>query len=296
LEKQSLITMEITIKINEKSDVFSIISDLSIIWEKDYDCLKLRLDCACEPPIDGGIFVIISSIINELRCIGKDIIVEILTHEACPAIQYLVSIRFFKNISKGIFVSIPEDYPNHHFIEITHLASNIYNLNDAFLDIFDAYFDLNPESLNSLVFVFDELICNTTRHCQSKNGGYYFCQKNINSNTIEVIIVDSGIGIQKSLNRAFPHYNELTCLEECIKFGVTCGDGRGHGLYFIAELLKRNKGELITISGFSHLHIKNGEQVLGSNPYFQGTIVKCIFNLDNTLPIEQLLEEQNYLM
>lgn len=288
--------MKIIVKIDAQSDIFSIISAFSPIWKKKSDKrIDIHIKCTSEQIIASEIFVIIASIVNELRCIGKKISIEFDVNKHCSSIQYAEKIGFFKNLKHDIKGIDEKNYPDKHFIEITHLAPDIYNLNDAFLDIFDTHFDLSPESLNSLVFVFDELICNTTRHCQSKNGGYYFCQKNTNRNTLEVIIVDSGIGIQKSLNRAFPHYNELRCLEECIKFGVTCGDGRGHGLYFISELIKRNKGEFTSVSGFSHLSIKNGKQIAGNNAGWQGTIVKCVFNLTNTLPIEQLLEEQNYL-
>ncbi len=286
--------MKITVKLNEKTDIFSIVSNFSDIWSHDVESIIVQLECVCDQVIEGEIFVIISSIVNELRRIGKQIIVEFEVNRHCLSMEYAKRMGFFKNLKTDFEVILYKDYPDQHFIEITHLAPDIYNLNDAFLDIFDTHFDLIPESLNSLVFVFDELICNTTRHCRSKNGGYYFCQKNTDRNTVEVIIVDSGTGIKKSLNRAFPHYNELTCLEECIKFGVTCGDGRGHGLFFISELLKRNKGEFIALSGTSHLSIKNGEQITGNNDYWQGTIIKCVFTLNNALPIEQLLEEQNY--
>lgn len=286
--------MNITVKLNEKTDIFSIISDISDMWSHDANTITVLFDCVCDQIIEGEIFVIISSIINELRQIDKPIIVEFKVNKHCLSMEYAKRIGFFKNLKTDFTFMIQNDYAERQYIEITHLAPSIYNLNDAFLDIFDTHFDLNPESLNSLVFVFDELICNTTRHCQSKNGGYYFCQKNADRNSVEIIIVDSGIGIHKSLNQAFPHYNELTCLEECIKFGVTCGDGRGHGLFFISELLKRNKGEFIAISGSTHLSIKNGEQKTGNNAYWQGTIIKCVFTLNNALPIEQLLEEQNY--
>ena len=287
--------MTIRVKLNEESDIFSILSDFFPIWEKeDIDFLNVQLDYTFGNHIDGEIFTLILSIVNELRALGNPVDIEIVGIKDCLPMPYTENIGFFKRLENELSPITQLDYPNLNFIEITHLAPEVYNLNDAFLDIFDRHFDLSPENLNSLVFVFDELICNTTRHCQSKNGGYYFCQKNKNRNTVEVIIVDSGIGIQKSLNRAFPHYNELTCLEECIKFGVTCGDGRGHGLYFISELLKRNKGEFICVSGFSNLSINNGEQKAGKNAYYKGTIVKCVFNMNNILPIEELLDEQNY--
>jgi hypothetical protein len=256
--------MELIIKLNAKSDVFSIITFFSRVWKNIKNRhIKIHLNFENESIIDCTILVIISSIVNELQLSNQQISVQFEGSNDSPSIEYAANIGFFRTLKPNIKNIFQQNDPNSHFINITHLAPNIYNLNDAFLDIFDTHFDLNPESLNSLVFVFDELICNTTRHCQSQNGGYYFCQKNTNRNTIDVVIVDSGMGIQKSLNRAFPRYNELKCLEECIKFGVTCGDGRGHGLYFISELLKRNEGEFMILSGFTHLKIKNGKITTG---------------------------------
>ena len=66
--------MKITLKLNEESNIFSIVSDLSPIWVQNFDILIFDIDFANDQIIDGAIFVMISSIVNELRCLGKQVI------------------------------------------------------------------------------------------------------------------------------------------------------------------------------------------------------------------------------
>lgn len=286
--------MNINITLSEKSNLFSVVSELSQLKNTQNDNIHINITHFCGNFINAEVFVIINSIITELRSTGKNVTISIDTSQDCNILNYASRINFFKHLAIDFAEPFERRNPSGRFIEITHLSPNTYNINENFIDIFIDSFDLTPEALNSLVFVFDELICNTTRHAQSQSGGYYFCQKYPNRNTVEIFIVDSGIGISKSLNRAFPNYDEAKCLEECLKLGVTCGDGRGHGLYFISELIKRNNGHLTLLSGQSHLSLKNGQQNINKNANWDGTIVKCVFNLNYSLPIEELLKELNY--
>lgn len=287
--------MRVTVTLNEKSSIFSVISELSDLKNAVNDNIHLDIPFAFGNFIDAEVFVIINSIVNELRSVGKSVTISIDVNQNSNILNYASRINFFKHLG----IAFDETFERHpakgKFVEITHLPSNNYVLDDNLIDVFTNNFSLSTEALNSLIFVFDELMCNVTLHSQSQNGGYYFCQKYPNRNTVEIIIVDSGIGIAKSLNKAFSNYNEPKCLEECIKYEVTCGNGRGHGLFFIAELIRRNKGSLTLLSGESHLLIDKGHQKLSNNAYWDGTIVKCVFKLNNPLPIENLLNELNYL-
>ena len=146
--------MNINVTLSEKSDIFSVVSELSQLRNTQNDNIHINITHFCGNFINAEVFVIINSIITELRSIGKSVTISIDTSQDCNILNYASRINFFKHLSIDFTESFERRNPSGRFIEITHLSPNTYNINENFIDIFTDNFDLNLDALNSLVFCF----------------------------------------------------------------------------------------------------------------------------------------------
>src|SRR5690606_12809806 len=109
-------------------------------------------------------------------------------------------------------------------------------------------FKMSDNDIDFISLIIEEMICNTTMHSKSISGAYCYSQKYINS--LEFILIDNGIGIKKSLEKN-PEYSALTNEESILKaleFEVTNGEGRGHGLFIMKEIVKEIGGNILLLS------------------------------------------------
>ena len=283
----------IHINLNNRNTIFTTLDYLSNI-DFSFENYIINIEYKCSNYVDCDSYLVIVALVNELKRVGKAVVVNFNTDQECSTIRYASRIDFFKHTGILYQENFQRRNTSDSLLEITHINKDCMGLSDELLGLFESNFRLSEEELEPLIFSFDELICNATLHSASNNGGYIYCQKFKKSNFLNIIIADCGMGVKSTLNRKYPDYNNAQSLNECIKFGVTCGNGRGHGLYLVAELLMRNKGKFCLISGENHIFTELNEKKVGYNAHWQGTIVKCSFNLNEPLPIRELFDELNY--
>lgn len=227
--------------------------------------------------------MVIVCLVNELRSLGKAVIVNFDTNQECDTIRYASRINFFANLGIDYTEKFVRHDASENLIEITKIQDNSYGLDEKIVKILKSNFYLSDEDSETLIKVFYELVSNITLHAKAKNQGYLYCQRYKNSNTLELIIIDAGVGIKNSLNTAYPDFTNEIALKECIKCAVTDGNGRGIGLFYITELLKKNKGTFLIFSGNNGMLINAVRTELFDIPNWDGTIIKCVFNTKNAL-------------
>src|SRR5690554_5139606 len=235
----------ITIDLNTKENLFSIIKTLSSVNASNDTTFTFEYSCGNY--IENNGYLLLSCFINQMRHDNPNKIVEILfnTDSDCKTIQYASRIDFFKNLNipfKENFKRKPNDG---RFIEIMNLPP-MYGFPHELESVFQDKFNFNQKDTRDLVDLIGEVISNTKMHAETKLGSFLYCQKF--KEYLEVIAVDSGVGVQNSFKKRYPNITNEDAVKKAIVFGEGDGNGRGQGLYFVSEFMKRNNSEFLLIS------------------------------------------------
>lgn len=251
---------------------------------------------------DGLILLV--SFIKDLKSRGKDVIIKINTTPSDKK-NYASRLDFFKNIELEYVESFNRHPNNGRFIEITHVPFGSYALSTNLEEKLQEGFELSDKEFKSIRLVLDELIANVTLHSKSLSGAFLYLQKynktkldnsgKVESySEIDLTVVDAGIGVRNSLSTAYPNIDNETALLNCIKFGTTSGNGRGHGLYIISELAIRTTGSFRIISHGNMLLKFNKFLNVNPYPFWNGTFLKWTFRLGERLDTNPIFTKIGY--
>lgn len=138
----------------------------------------------------------------------------------------------------------------------------------------------NRSSINDPVsYCFREIIRNVFEHGEATRCAV--CAQRV-KDSIEIAVVDRGIGIRRSLNKKYELDNDLEALKQSVLPGVSGSEidessdnkwaNSGYGLYVLSELGRR-LGEFNLCSGSSGLYMAQGE-VKEEDQSFHGTAVQ----------------------
>ncbi|MFH1073312.1 MAG: ATP-binding protein [Nanoarchaeota archaeon] len=215
------------------------------------------------------------------------------------------------NITAGI--SIVEHEPAGRFIPLT-IITNSQELTRFITEIIPLL-HLDPEHADPIKYVVSELVRNVLEHAESTQGAIVSAQYYKKSNTIRIGIADSGIGIKKSINNAYPAKTHLEAIRLALMPGITGTTQRiggtesnaGAGLFFIKSIAQINREFFMIYSGnamykllksrpelkhmtlhgdpFQDRHSKGEEY-----PYWHGTVVGIDISLGKTKEFSVLLD------
>jgi len=235
--------------------------------------------------IDCSVLLFLVAIYNELKEAGYNVSVEFSNTEPEDRIRYLSRIDFFNLLDIPNAEFFTRQDSSGRFIEITNIGKGpaTYALTEEIIGIMEQSLNVSDEQLGAIVFALNELISNVELHSKSHNGGYIYCQKYPKKRIVDLVIVDAGQGILKSLNKEDGRFSNRDALRKCIQFGVTSGRGQGHGLYFVQKLIAQNKGEMVLISGSDSLYSRGGEIKMVKNKEWKGTYIRCKFQINDLL-------------
>lgn len=238
-------------------------------------------------------YLILISFINVLRANGK--IVNILFNgENCQTHNYASRINVFEHLN----IPFNENFRRHNtsasLIPITKVEKGVYDLSNDILNIFSNNFKMNDNDVSEISLMISEMLCNTTIHSYSEGGAYMYMQRYPALNTLEFVLVDSGIGIHNSLssNEKYNNISNAEAVAESIVYEATSGNGRGHGLYFMSEFVKRNNTTLQLTSGDTTLLINNGSTTISNNYNWKGVILKIIFKFEANISLTEIMNEK----
>lgn len=227
------------------------------------------------------------------------------------SIHYFERMGLFKLLGINSGIKITEHEPAGRFIPITQIQNS--DQLDYFLKEMVPLFHLEAAQAKTIKYVISELVRNVLEHAEANEGAILAAQYYPRSKTIRLGIVDSGLGIRKTISRSHDANTDIDAIRLALTPGITGTTKReggteqnaGAGLFFIKSIATRNRNFLVVYSGsgmykllkrppgdpalqadpFEDRHTRNG-----SMPYWQGTVVGIDITLDMTEEFSDLLD------
>ncbi|MBS0358849.1 MAG: sensor histidine kinase [Proteobacteria bacterium] len=151
------------------------------------------------------------------------------------------------------------------------------------------------QNIESLKICLTEIIGNSFDHAEQKNGlpGLACAQRWPKGNLAQIAVVDSGIGIRKSLHLNEDLHTSLNSMNSCelaSQYGITSKPNAGHsgyGLALIKDLMQQNSGTYILLSG-NELYYASGNDQMQSyllDISWKGTLLIFEWRIDQHLDV-----------
>ena len=168
----------------------------------------------------------------------------------------------------------------------------------------------DPDQASTIGYIISELGRNVLEHSEAKNGAILCAQRYTGSNKIRIGIVDTGVGVKKTISFSHDAPNDLVALQLALWPGITGTTAKpggtekngGAGLFFTRAIAHVNKDFFVLYSGnalykqLTHKTMKinadafQGNHVqIGNAPKWQGTAVGIDISLDQTRQYDALL-------
>lgn len=156
-----------------------------------------------------------------------------------------------------------------------------------------------------------ELVRNVIEHSRSETGAIVSAQYYEKSNRISIGIVDTGVGIKKTINQSHIALDHINAIRLALMPGITgttekeggTSYNAGAGLFFIKTIAKVNRNFFMLYSGNAlYKLLKSGSGKLFADPFddnhsksdklpiWDGTVVGIDISLDNSKEFSVLLD------
>jgi anti-sigma regulatory factor (Ser/Thr protein kinase) len=227
--------------------------------------------------------------------------------------HYLERMGLFKFLKVKSGIKIKKHESTGRFIPLTKIT-NSEKLTKFITDLIPLL-HLKSKQAFPIKYIISELVRNVLEHSYSKNGAIVSAQYHKKSNIIRIGIVDTGVGIQETINVSHNAPTDLESIKLALTPGITGTTRRmggtelnaGAGLFFIKSIAKVNRDFFMIYSGnamykllknklypnkiklcadpFHDRHSK-GEDF----PSWKGTVVGIDISLDETRNFSILLD------
>lgn len=171
--------------------------------------------------------------------------------------------------------------------------ATIYNVYNDIVRLLNSYPEVELTVLQGLSYCFYEVLDNVLTHSE-KICGTVIMRYIAELCKIQILVVDDGIGIQKSLqmNPQYIKYTEKEAIASCILDKVTDGKGMGFGLYSTSRLIQ-NVGIVLKIHSGNCIMSFDGQKTIVENTEFwQGTIVYFEIHSDREINPNDIVENR----
>jgi anti-sigma regulatory factor (Ser/Thr protein kinase) len=225
--------------------------------------------------------------------------------------HYFERMKLFEYLHLDSEMVIQEHESSGRFIPITNIRDSI-TLNRFITDMIPLL-HLKEEHAKPIRYVISELVRNVLEHANTPHGAFVAAQYYKKTNTIRIGIVDSGIGILKSISQAHVAKSHKEAIKLALTPGVTgttANEGgtdynAGAGLFFSKSIAKINNDLFVVYSGntlYKLLRDKSGQIQLFGDPFldrhtldeglplWQGTVVGIDLTLDENTGFTNLLD------
>ena len=150
-------------------------------------------------------------------------------------------------------------------------------LNAVYQDVIKSltsHLEIEVSVLQALSYCLYEMMDNVHIH-SGKPLGTAITHYDSQSQTMQILIADDGMGIHASLseNSTYSNITESEALKLCLQDKITDGKGMGFGLYTTSRLVDSIGKEFILHSGTHKLIIKDGTTSVIENGFWQGTLI-----------------------
>jgi len=226
--------------------------------------------------------------------------------------HYFERMGLFAMLGLNSEIKITKHEPSGRFIPLKQIF-NSSNLDDFIKEVIPLL-HLSPEQAEPIRYILSELVRNVFEHASAINGAIVCAQYYAKTNTIRIGVVDTGVGIKKTLAIHHPK-DDLDALRLALTPGITGTTHKiggteanaGAGLFFVKSLAKISRDFFFIYSGESSYKLlknpKNKTIKLIANPLddhfsaelklpnWNGTVVAIDLCLNETLDFTKLLEE-----
>ncbi len=227
--------------------------------------------------------------------------------------HYLERMGLFRFLGIKSGIKITEHEPAGRFIPLTKIADSTELT--RFITEMVPLLHLEPEQAEPIKYIVSELVRNVLEHSRSSNGAVVSAQYYKKSNTIRIGIVDTGVGIKKTINMSHKTSTHLEAIRLSLIPGITGTTKReggtefnaGAGLFFIKSIAKVKRDFFVIYSGdamYKLLKIpsktkrirlyadplKDNHSKREDLPFWQGTAVGIDISLDATEEFSLLLD------
>ena len=183
---------------------------------------------------------------------------------------------------------------NGRFCEIKEIdENNSSNIVSNMIKVVQKKCTVSDELIGCLNYCWYEVVGNIIEHAESPVNGYVAAQYYPSDEVIRVVILDCGIGIKNALckNKIYENFTEEEALLECIKEGVTNGNGMGRGLYHTSEFIKSNKGNMKIYSGQHMLKVTHNHTGINDSSQWNGTLVVLDINANTPVDLVDIFKD-----
>lgn len=236
----------------------------------------------------------------------ENIVCEKLTAKSA---HYLQRMGLFKFLGIESGLKVEEHESAGRFIPLQRIK-NSNELSSLIKDIIPLL-HLQPVQVDPIRYVVSELVRNVIEHARSPIGAIVSAQYYKKSNRIAIGIVDTGVGIKKTINQSYAAPTHLEAIRLALIPGITGTTKReggteynaGAGLFFIKSIAKVNRDFFMIYSGNAlYKMLKTGSKRLYANPFddnhsksddlpiWNGTVVGVDISLDETQEFSKLLD------
>ncbi|MBI2546633.1 sensor histidine kinase [Candidatus Woesearchaeota archaeon] len=226
--------------------------------------------------------------------------------------HYLERMGLFQILELDSEIKIKSHESAGRFIPLTQIfnSQELYKFITEMIPLLHS----EPSHVEPIKYVISELVRNVFEHSESEMGAIVCAQYHKKNNVIRIGVVDSGIGIRKSISYSYETEDDLHALQLALTPGIT-GKTRniggtetnaGAGLFFIKSIAKVNRDFFVIYSGnalYKLLKTLPGSPIkLNMNPfedrssrsnnfpYWQGTVVGIDISLNRHQTFDKLLE------
>ncbi|MCG8430901.1 MAG: hypothetical protein MJA29_07000 [Candidatus Omnitrophica bacterium] len=221
---------------------------------------------------------------------------------------YLVRMGLYEMLGIRPDITIEPHAPEGRFIPLQQVKTQAGL--DKFITDMIPILHKDPEQASTIAYIVSELGRNVLEHSESTNGAILCAQRYPKSNSIRIGIVDTGVGIKKTINRSHPALSDLEAIRLALWPGITGTTSKpggteqnaGAGLFFIKAIAQVNRDFFLLYSGNAFYKLlANKKTIIHSDPfearhkrienlpYWQGTVVGIDISLDQTQEYDALL-------
>lgn len=150
------------------------------------------------------------------------------------------------------------------------------------------------DDVRYIEWVVNEITDNVINHAQSPVGGIVQVTNRRQSEQIELVVVDVGLGIPNTLRPTHPElHSDSEALHAAIREGVTRDKnvGQGNGLYGTWSVCQKTEGEFSILSGYASLVSPRSGDVrsLKNNVPFDGTLLSVKIGYSDKFDLSKAL-------
>ncbi len=260
-------------------------------------------------------------VLSMIAALGKRVDPSNITSETFEARSkhYFERMGLFKMLNIESDISIRKHESAGRFIPLTQIKKSAELT--SFIAEMVPLLHLAPKQAESINHIITELVRNVLEHSASEEGAILCAQYYKESNSIKLGIVDTGLGIKKTINISHPAPTDLEAIKLALTPGIT-GTTRkeggtefnaGAGLFLIKSIATVNRNFFMVYSGEAiykllkkrktqstlktqpniRLHVdpfKDNHSKEINLPYWKGTVVGIDISLDNTRELNVLLD------